>query len=310
MSARQMYVHPWGSADTQVDLDEATGKAAMKRLFGITEDGVAIPLRTFRTNKSKAAQGHSAHLDKDDDSEDDRGLTDLLPPINPGLSVDEHKDALRERRNQQADFISAHPSYDKSLWLFSQKSRVRQICQSLAPPAHGQRIFGCPAHPIWSFLFRVVVFLSVVASIVIAAIATPQYRKEYYARHGLTRGWFDISEAGVALVFATEAVVKIIADGFIFAPNAYLLSVWNIVDFVILLALVVNSASSLIVVGGVNRATRALKAFRALRLITLFARLRDTFHVVFFAGFVRIIDASVLMILYLIPFAVWGYVTL
>lgn len=287
-------------------MDKDTGKAAIKRLFGFAEDGVSAPLRRFKKNKTKSTQRQSTHVDHDDDSEDDRGLTDLLPPITPGLSVDEHKDALRERRNQQADFISAHPSYDKSLWLFSQQSRVRRVFQTLVPPAHGQRIFGRPAHPIWSFLFRIVVFLSVVASIVIAAIATPQYRKEYYGRHGLIRGWFDIAEAGIALVFAGEAAVKIIADGFIFAPNAYLLSVWNVVDFIILLALVVNSASSLIVVGGVNRATRALKAFRALRLITLFGRLRDTFHAVFFAGFVRILDASVLMILYLIPFAVWG----
>jgi hypothetical protein len=107
-------------------------------------------------------------------------------------------------------------------------------------------------------------------------------------------------------VFILEAIMKIIADGFIVAPNAYLLSVWNIFDFIVLLALVVNMAGSLIIIGGVNRLTRSLRSVRALRLITLFSRLRDTLHVVLFAGFINILDASILMILYIIPFAVWG----
>jgi hypothetical protein len=150
------------------------------------------------------------------------------------------------------------------------------------------------------------IFICVTSSIVVAAIATPLYRKEFYARHGMTRGWFDYTEAGIALVFLIEAGIKIMADGFIFTPNAYLHSVWNCVDLLILCALLVNTITSLVTIGGVNRLTRSLKAFRALRIITLFAFLRDTFYVVFFAGFVRILDAACLMILYIIPFAVWG----
>lgn len=154
---------------------------------------------------------------------------------------------------------------------------------------------------------KVVIFSTIVASIVVAAISTPIYRKYYYESNGYFRGsWYDIAEAGLSGVFIVEAIMKIIADGFIFAPNAYLLSVWNIFDFVILLALVVNMVGSLIVIGGVNRLTRALRSVRALRLITLFSRLRDTLHVVLFAGFINIVDASILMILYIIPFAVWG----
>lgn len=289
-----------------MDPEEATGKAAIKRLMGITDGDRVNLLRRFKKKKAGDTRRHSARLDHDDDSDDDRGLTDLLPPLNPGISVDEHKDALREKRNQEADYISAHPTYDVSLYMFSQKSRLRQFCQRLVPSSHGHRIFGQQPHPTWSALFRAVVFFSVVASIVIAAFATPLYRKDYYARYGLTRGWFDISEGGVALVFAIEALVKIIADGFMFTPNAYLHSVWNVVDLFILVCLLVNSITSLVAIGGVSRFTRSLKAFRALRLITLFSRLRDTFYVVFFAGFVRILDAACLMIFYIIPFAVWG----
>lgn len=138
-------------------------------------------------------------------------------------------------------------------------------------------------------------------------MSTPIYRKWYYGTYGYIRGsWFDIAEAGLSSVFILEALMKIIADGFIFTPNAYLLSIWGIFDFLILIALLINAITSLVVIGGLNRFTRAVRGVRALRLITLFSRLRDTLHVVLFAGFINLLDASILMILYIIPFAIWG----
>lgn len=191
--------------------------------------------------------------------------------------------------------------------MFGQKNIIRHFCQSCFDPAYGDRIYGRPAKPVLRLAAKMIILSTIIASIVVAAISTPIYRKGYYELHGYFRGsWFDIVEAGLSAVFVIEAIMKIIADGFIFAPNAYLLSVWNIFDFLVLLALVVNVAGSIIVIGGVNRLTRALRSVRALRLITLFSRLRDTLHVVLFAGFINIVDASILMILYIIPFAVWG----
>ena len=216
-------------------------------------------------------------------------------------------DALRERRNQQADFIAAHPSFDHSLWLFKQSNPVRRFCQACVLPAHGERIFGRRAQPSLCLFAKVLVFCAVVASVAVAAIATPSYRKGYYERHGIYRGtWFDLAEVAMGAVFILEAAIKIIADGFVFAPNAYLLSLWNVLDFIILVTLVINISTSLIFIGGLSRVTRSLKSFRALRLITLFARLRDTLHAVLFAGALKILDASILMMLYIIPFAVWG----
>lgn len=235
------------------------------------------------------------------------GRSDLLPPLNAGPSADEHLDALRERRNQQADFIMAHPSFDKSLWLFKQSNPIRRFCQACVDPAHGDRIFGRLAKPLLRRCMRAIVFCTIVASIVVAAVATPEYRMKYYATHGLYRGtWFDLVEVALGMTLILEALVKIVADGFIFAPNAYLLSLWNVLDFLMLMALLVNTTTSLIYIGGLSRVTRALKGFRALRLITLFGRLRDTLHAVLFAGALKILDASILMVLYLIPFAVWG----
>lgn len=227
--------------------------------------------------------------------------------MSAGPSADEHMDALRERRNQQADFIAAHPSFDHSLWLFKQSHPLRRFCQSCVSPAYGERIFGRPARPYFRLAVKAVVFSAIVASIVVAGIATPEYRKRFYDENGVHRGtWFDLVEVALGTTFVLEALIKIIADSFIFAPNAYLLSLWNVLDFLMLIALLVNTTTSLIFIGGLSRVTRALKGFRALRLITLFGRLRDTLHAVLFAGASKILDASILMILYLIPFAVWG----
>lgn len=233
--------------------------------------------------------------------------TDLLPPLNAGPSVDEHMDALREKRNQQADFIAAHPSFDHSLWIFKQSNPIRRFCQACVPPAYGDRIFGRRSNPVFELVMRGIVLAAVIASVVVAAIATPLYRKSYYTENGIQRGtWFNLTEVALGMVLVAEAGIKIIADGFVFAPNAYLLSIWNIMDFLVLATLLVNTTTSLICIGGLSRVTRSLKSFRALRLVTLFSRLRDTLHAVLFAGALKILDASVLTILYLVPFAVWG----
>ena len=283
----------------------------MRKLFGRGHDFDSIPLRKFRkyqkSSKRTSKYGGNGEDGDEADEEDDRGLSDLLPPINAGPSADEHVDALRERRNQQADFITAYPTYDRSLWIFKQSNPLRKFCQACVSPAYGERIFGRPANPIMRLITKSIVFIAIIASIVIAAVASPEYRKEHFATHGFDRvTWFDLVELALGVIFVLEAMIKIIADGFVFAPNAYLLSLWNICDFLMLIALLVNTTTSMIYIGGLSRVTRALKAFRALRLITLFGRLRDTLHAVLFAGALKILDAAILMILYIIPFAVWG----
>ncbi|KAJ1021688.1 hypothetical protein NDA16_003824 [Ustilago loliicola] len=214
-----------------------------------------------------------------------------------------HNDA----RIQQAQFIASHPSYDKSYFLFSNHNKFRRFCQSLVPSSHGERLFGRPVSPYRHKLFQIAVFLAIVGSVISAGIATPVYRREYYAKYGLIRAsWFSILEISLSSLFLAEFFVKTIADGLAFTPNAYVLSVWNSLDLFVLTTLLVNVITELAVIGGVSRFTRALKAFRALRLINLSSLMRDTFHAVMIAGAGRILDASILSILYIIPYAVWG----
>jgi hypothetical protein len=119
--------------------------------------------------------------------------------------------------------------------------------------------------------------------------------------------WFNLTEASLGFVFIIEFIIKVCADGFAFAPNAYLLSIWNLLDFFVLLTLIVNIGTSLSTgSAAVNSFTRSLKAFRALRLINLSSTMRDTFYGVMIIGASKILDASVLTILYIIPFSIWG----
>lgn len=223
---------------------------------------------------------------------------EALNAINNDTTPEDDMAARDEARNVKRDFISDHPSYDKTLWIFAQTNPIRRFCQRLVPPSNGdqeERIFGIPPSPWLSFGFRAIMLITVIAGIVVAAIAGPLYRRDYFARMKPTQiAWFDLAEAVFGFLLVLEFFIKIIADGFVFTPNAYLLNIWNILDMIILIAILVNVATSLLVLGGVSRGTRALKAFRALRLITLIGWMRETFHSVIFAGARRILDAAVL----------------
>ena len=138
-------------------------------------------------------------------------------------------------------------------------------------------------------------------------IAIPYYRRNYFIEHGRTRGaWFEIAEAVFGFALFIEFLIKIIADGFLLTPNAYLKSIWNGLDFIVMVGVIVNAATSLIFIGGLSRFTRSLKALRVLRLITLIDKMRNTFENLLISGAIRILDAFVLALLYMIPYAVWG----
>lgn len=217
-------------------------------------------------------------------------------------------DLLSERRARKADFIREHPSYDKTFWIFSQKNPVRHICQKLVQPANGDRIFGHPASPLLSTIFQLVLLLTVVAGIVVESIATPTYRRQFYHDRGLVRGaWFDIAEGAFTLTLLLEFFIKIVADGFVFTPNSYVRSIWNILDLMVLSGIMINVVTSLIFIGGLSRITRSLKAMRALRLVTLIEKMRSTFQDLIISGAVGIFDAATLAVLYMIPYAVWGF---
>ena len=236
------------------------------------------------------------------------GRRTLLAAISgAGASNEDLNDVLYERRAQKADFIRNHPSYDKTFWIFSQKNPLRRMCQKLVQPANGERIFGTPCSPVAHPIFQLVLLLTVLGGILVESFATPLYRRSYFAQHGPTRhAWFDITNTAFGLTLLIEFLIKIIADGFLFTPNAYIKSIWNVLDMIILSGFLVNVTTNLAFIGGLSRLTRALRALPALRLITLVDQMRYTFQSLLIDGAPGILDAAQLCILYMIPFAVWG----
>lgn len=255
-----------------------------------------IPLTTLRGTKNEAG------------SEETAQYLHLLTSLSTEATVSQEvTDVLHELRNQKADFIVNHPSYDKTFWIFSQKNVLRRICQKLVQPANGERIFGTSYSPIAHPILQLIILLTVMGGIVVESIATPIYRRKYFLEHGTEPGaWFDVAESVFGFTLLVEFLIKIIADGFVFTPNAYILSIWNVLDFSIMVGILVNVVTGLVFVGGMSRFTRALKALRALRLITLIDKMRYTFESLILSGVTRILDAAVLAMLYMIPYAVWG----
>ena len=234
-------------------------------------------------------------------------IRDLLASINNDEAAAAEDDASDERKAVKADFIRNHPTYDRTFWVLSQKNPLRTFCQMLVRPVGGERIYGARPSTIAHTIFQLVLLVVVIAGIDVESIATPKYRRNFYAKHGLMRGsWFDIAESVFGLTLVLEFVIKIIADGFLFTPNAYVRSIWNVLDFFIMAGIVVNVATGLVFVGGLSRFTRSLKALRALKLITLIEKMRSTFESLIISGITRILDAAMLAMLYMIPYAVWG----
>ncbi|WFD06570.1 calcium channel protein [Malassezia vespertilionis] len=210
-------------------------------------------------------------------------------------------------RIQLARTIAEYPMYDRSWFMFSSRNPIRRFCQTLTPCSHGERLFGRPMSRLRNYIFQTIIFGAIVGSVVAAGIATPKYRKHYYAEHGtIFKTWFSGVELSLSVIFVLEFFVKTIADGFIFTPNAYIYNIWNLLDMFVFIAILINVISEFVVVGGVSNFTRALKALRVLRLINLSSLMRDTFHAVMIAGAGRILDAAMLALLYIIPYAVWG----
>ncbi|KAK5987704.1 Calcium-channel protein cch1 [Cladobotryum mycophilum] len=216
--------------------------------------------------------------------------------------------ATSARRKAQREYLARHPRYNTSLYLFPPKSRIRRFCQTLVGPSRGsERFDGLEPNKIAWYSISAFVYAAVVAMVVIACIATPLYQKEFRKEHGSNlTNWYVWTDMSFAIVFTIEAVIKVIADGLIWTPNAYLRSSWGIIDSVVLITLWINVVTLLINDGAISRAVGAFKALRALRLLNLSDSARDTFHSLIIVGWWKLFGAAFVSISLLIPFAIYG----
>ena len=203
--------------------------------------------------------------------------------------------ATEQRKRAQRQYLQRHPRYNVSLFVFGPRNPLRKLCQGIVGPGRGsQRIEGInPIKPVW-YAFSAFIYAAIVAMVLLACVSTPLYQREYFIKlgHYTSRNWFVWTDMGFACVFTLEALIKVIADGFFWTPNAYFRSSWGLIDGLVLITLWINVITSLYSDGAVSRAVGAFKALRALRLLNVSDSARDTFHSVIVLGIWKVISVS------------------
>ncbi|KAM3537422.1 hypothetical protein ARSEF1564_009656 [Beauveria bassiana] len=233
------------------------------------------------------------------------GPNDTLDPRQMARQV---VSATAARRKAQRGYLTRHPDYNTTLYLFPPTSKLRRFCQRLVGPARGfERVDGVDPNKVAWYALSAFVYACVVAMVVIACVTTPLYQREYREVHQADNlNWFVWTDLAFVLVFTLEAAIKMIADGAFWTPNAYLRSLWGVMDTLVLVTLWINVVTLFINDGAISRAVGAFKALRALRLLNVSNSARDTFHAVIIIGWWKIFGAAFVSISLLIPFAIYG----
>ncbi|KAI4729071.1 hypothetical protein E4T49_03176 [Aureobasidium sp. EXF-10728] len=211
-------------------------------------------------------------------------------------------------KKAQREYLRKYPNYNVSLFIFRVNNPVRRLCQRIVGPGRGgDRIEGvAPSRPIW-YGFSAFIYAAIVAMVLLACVTTPLYQKEYFRTHDFQAlNWFVYSDMGFAALFTIESVIRVIADGFYWTPNAYYRSSWGIIDGIVLVTLWTDIFTTIYNPGGGSRAVGAFKALRALRLLNVSDNARDTFHSVIVMGGWKVVSAALVSMSLLVPFAIYG----
>ena len=211
------------------------------------------------------------------------------------------------RKRAQRQYLARHPKYNVSLFIFKPDNTIRRFCQNIVGPSRGEeRIEGVmPWKPAW-YAFSTFTYAAIVAMVVIACVTTPLYQKQTFRDLNLYNNWLVWTDMGFAIIFTVEALIKIIADGFFYTPNAFFRSIWGLIDMVVLVSLWVSIATTLTKEDSITRGVGALKALRALRLLNISDSARNTFHAVIVVGGYKVLSAMFVSLSLLIPFAILG----
>ncbi|KAI9373064.1 Ion transport protein-domain-containing protein [Aspergillus egyptiacus] len=224
--------------------------------------------------------------------------------LGPREMAREVASAAEERKKAQREYLIRHPKYNTSLFLFKPDDPIRRLCQRIVGPGRGnQRFEGVePYKPVW-YTFSAFIYAAIVAMVVLACITTPIYQNQNFQTD---KDWFTYTDLGFAILFTIEALIKVIADGFFWTPNAYFRGSWGLIDGIVLVTLWINVLSALTSERGVSRAIGAFKALRALRLLNFSESAKNTFHSVIIVGGWKVIAAAAVSMSFLIPFAIYG----
>ena len=255
--------------DHKIEVEEKNSRSLLKTI-------IEVPSRIINPYLEKR---RAQNIDNPfHDPNEIKGYENRHHPPNTESMVTELIRTKNEIEKQQREYLEKHPdSTNRSLKIFGPNHPLRVLCQKIVAPSYGTRIEGTNPRPIMWYMFSIAMLLSTVGLVVIAVIVTPIYYKELIDTHpGMN--WFILADAMFVGIFSLESIIKIIADGLYFTPNAYLRSVWGIIDFGVLITLWVNLIQQVTNHNKASRLIRAFKALRALRLLSFSSKAQELFH--------------------------------
>jgi hypothetical protein len=235
-------------------------------------------------------------------------LTRPYEELDPRSLAREVVTATEVRKVTQREYLRQHPKYNNTLFFFTPTNPIRRFCQRMVGPGRGsERIEGVAPNPTVWYAFSAFVYCAIVAMVLLACVTTPLYQKEYFVAHEFSvKNWFVFTDIGFAALFTFEAIIKVIADGALFTPNAYFRSSWGLIDGIVLCTLWASVITYLTDPGSGSRAVGAFKALRALRLLNVSDSARNTFHSLIVLGIWKLTSAALVSLSLLIPFAIYG----
>ncbi|KAI7900056.1 Ion transport protein-domain-containing protein [Cokeromyces recurvatus] len=180
-----------------------------------------------------------------------------------------------------------------SLLIFSNRSKIRYYCKKLVGSSDNGQTEK-------QNIFNWIVMACVLVSIIMVILDEPSTR--LMRKDTAKQSTFNAIEITLSIVFIVEVSIRIIADGLLLTPHAYLRNHWNQLDLCVILLNIIT------IFMGTEEAPRGLSTFRSLRILRLiryFDGVRDIFVSLFYA-FPLMFDALVFTFLVLIPFAVYG----
>jgi hypothetical protein len=239
---------------------------------------------------------------------------DYMAILDNDIVLDESDTKKEKWENYEAqEFHEAHPTYNSSLFIFGKRNPIRTFCQTL---------MNSPNHPVFPFskwslrwfvknIYIIFIGLAVILSVVSTVLQTPyeivQQKKEDQSLN-ITEEYYGL-DIGLLCIFFIDFIVRVVADGMIFTPNAYFLNVFNCVDFLVLLLntidIFITKFSNGDSAEGLGRTLRACRALRVLRIINFFPNAKFTLYAILVSGFRNLFDAACLAMCFMIPWAIY-----
>ncbi|KAI8977429.1 Ion transport protein-domain-containing protein [Mycotypha africana] len=216
-------------------------------------------------------------------------------PINPfSHDIDETPedyDIVTAEENRAA--IDQSKPVVNSLFFFSEHNQFRYYCKKLVGSSrHGQ----AEKRNFFNWFVMICVFVSIL--MVILDEPSTRLLRQDTSKQDV----YDMIELILSVIFVIEVSIRIIADGLLLTPNAYLRNHWNQLDLCVIL---LNIGTIFMSTEEVPRGIGTFRSLRILRLIRYFNGVREIFVSLFYA-FPLMFDALVFTALVLLPFAIYG----